>query len=423
MIEPQPNLGILFIDFNAYFASVEQQARPELRGRPVAVAPVEAETTCCIAASYEAKKFGVKTGDLVMEARRKCPGIRLVRARPSLYVQYHQRLLEAIDLLIPVDRILSIDEVSCRLDPRDRTPERAAGLARRIKATIAERVGECMRCSIGIAPNRILAKVASDMQKPDGLVVIERRELPGRLAALDLTDLPGVGPRMRVRLHRHGVTSMEQLCSMTPGQLEEVWESVVGRYWWHWLRGDDLPEKATRRRSIGHQHVLAPELRTDAGAWGVAVRLLHKAAARARHLGYRAQRLSLSVGCEGEKGRGPVGWGRFGTHAAVAHLDGGCQDTLSMIGVMRAMWESRPPGTPRFVDVTLFDLIAESVATLPLFEGERGRERLARAIDRLDAKYGKLTVYAASMQDAKEAAPGGIAFSNVPDLALPDSVE
>ena len=166
-------LKALYVDFNSYFASVEQQLRPELRGKPIAVLPVVAETTCCIAASYEAKAFGVKTGTKVSDARKLCPGIMLVEARPALYVEYSQQ-----------------------------RRENALALTQRIKRTIAEKIGSEIRCSIGIAPNTFLAKVASNMQKPDGCVVIEANELPDRLYPLKLRDLNGIGRRMEERLNR-----------------------------------------------------------------------------------------------------------------------------------------------------------------------------------------------------------------------------
>src|SRR5436309_2030075 len=104
----------LFLDLNAYFASVEQQVTPALRGQPVAVVPTMAETTCCIAASYEAKTFGIKTGTLVAEAKNLCPGIHLVEARHALYVRYHHAIVAAVDSCIPVESIVSIDEMACR---------------------------------------------------------------------------------------------------------------------------------------------------------------------------------------------------------------------------------------------------------------------------------------------------------------------
>src|SRR5438874_1461569 len=119
------SLNYLFVDMNAYFASVEQQARPELRGRPVAVVPVRAETTCCIAASYEAKKHGVKTGTRVSDARRLCPDLCVVEARPKLYVQTHHQIRAAIDSCLPVTTVASIDEMYCQLTGRERQPEAA----------------------------------------------------------------------------------------------------------------------------------------------------------------------------------------------------------------------------------------------------------------------------------------------------------
>ena len=167
-----PCLNWLFVDLNSYFASVEQEVRPELRGRPVAVVPMMADTTCCIAASYEAKAFGVKTGTIVADAKRMCPGIVLVEGRHELYVEYHHRIVEAVESCLPVTAVLSIDEMACRLMGRERPLLAALELGRKVKARIRERVGPMLRSSVGLATNRYLAKVASDMEKPDGLVAL-----------------------------------------------------------------------------------------------------------------------------------------------------------------------------------------------------------------------------------------------------------
>src|SRR5215472_18349819 len=103
--------GFLHIDLNSFFASVEQQLHPEYRGKPLAVVPVMADTTCCIAASYEAKAFGVKTGTQVGEAKRMCRGIELVEARHELYVKYHNKIVTAVETCVPVTSVMSIDEM------------------------------------------------------------------------------------------------------------------------------------------------------------------------------------------------------------------------------------------------------------------------------------------------------------------------
>lgn len=128
-----------------------------------------------------------------------------MEARPALYVELHHKLVEAIESCLHVERVLSIDEVACRLTGSDGRRERALALAHQIKQTVAGRVGGEMRSSIGIAPNVFLAKVASDMEKPDGLVVIEDADLPGCLHGLKLRELCGIGKAMEQRLHRSGI--------------------------------------------------------------------------------------------------------------------------------------------------------------------------------------------------------------------------
>lgn len=419
------SLRVLFIDFNSYFASAEQHLRPELRARPIAVAPVTSDSGCCIAASIEAKKFGVKTGMRVREARERCPGIEIIDARPSEYVRLHHRLIEAIDSCIPVDGVHSIDEMSCKLAPVEREPEAAAALAARIKRAIAQRVGPTMRCSIGIAPNRFLAKVGTDMQKPDGLVIIQRHELPARLHGLELIDLPGIGPRMNVRLQSRGIHTVEQLCALDEPRMVGLWESVLGQYWYRWLRGEITHEEPTRKRSLGHQHVLPPELRSDDQARAVAIRLLHKAAARMRQIGYAAGRLTLSVSVEKTEGFGPVGqagWRTAGWHTSAA-LPEGSRDTSVCAESLSRMWNSRPPGRPKLVGVTFSELVPDASSTAPLFDGERRSENVCRAVDAINKRFGRNAVYTAAVHDVRDNARGGIAFTYVPDLEVVDGVE
>ena len=147
-------LNALYVDFNSYFASVEQLLRPELRGKSIAVLPVVAETTCCIAASYEAKAFGVKTGTRVSDARKMCPEIILVESRPAMYIEYHHKLIEVVESCTHVENVLSIDEMVCKLTGSQRQKDNALALAQRIKKSIAKKIGPEIRCSIGIAPRR-----------------------------------------------------------------------------------------------------------------------------------------------------------------------------------------------------------------------------------------------------------------------------
>jgi DNA polymerase-4 len=394
----------LFVDMNSYFASVEQQFRPELRGRPVAVVPVMAESTCCIAASYEAKRFGIKTGTNVAEARRLCPGLQVIHARPPLYVRTHHEILEAVDSVLPVEEVLSVDEMYCRLGLSQREPEPAMELGMKVKRAVKRRVGESLLCSVGLAPNRFLAKVAGEMQKPDGLTVVTLEDLPHKLYSLTLRDLPGIGRRMDARLERHGVRTVEQLCSLPKDRLREIWEGVLGERWWHALRGEEPALPPTRRRSVGHSHVLPPEFRTPDGALSVLIRLVHKAAARLRGLEYCAGGLALRLSYTRRE--------RWKTSTSFAH----CQDTQTMVRILCALWRERPEGgVPLKVSVVLYDLIPDTSMTLSLFPEHAQRLRLTQAMDDLNQRFGNNAVYLAAMHDSRRTAPMRIAFNHVPD--------
>ena len=425
-------LRILFVDFNSYFASVEQQVQPRLRGRPVGVLPVMAESTCCIAASQEAKRFGVKTGTGVREARRLCPDIVLVPARHEIYVEFHHRAIAAVDRIAPVRQVLSIDEMECELTGRWRERDKAVAIAHRIKHEIKTTVGECLGSSIGIAPNTLLAKLASNMQKPDGLTVLEQADIPHQLHHLQLTDITGIGRRMLERLQRSGIQSVAQLYAAPRDVLRTVWGGVAGAEMHDQLRGQwaglrQPPGQAAR--SLGHSHVLPPPLRTPQGALSVLNRLTQKAAMRLRKQDLFATAMSLSV--RGEQ---------HGREAPGAHRDtrfGETQDTGFLLHVLHALWGSGLAAlpAPKMVGITLHGLVPRALHTLALFDSVPGvpvpgppratpqqapplrdRGRLHAAMDQLNRSYGKNALYFASAHGALDEAPMRIAFNHIPDI-------
>ncbi len=278
-------IGWLFANLNAFFASVEQELRPELRGQPIGIVPIEAETACCIAASYQAKAYGVKTGLRLDEALLLCPHLIVVQARPRLYVEYHHLIVAAIERCIPVQAVMSCDEFACQLMGRERHLLRAVEIAYSIKAELRT-VGSTLRCSIGLAPNRLLAKVAGDMTKPDGLMIFERRHLPRALYGLKLGDIPGIGGRMEERVRAEGISTMRELCALPRERMHYIWGSVLGDRLWHWFRGVDFLEPAPKLlQSLSRQHILPPDCRTPERARGIAIKLLHSTARKMRRHG------------------------------------------------------------------------------------------------------------------------------------------
>src|SRR5579859_335517 len=416
----------LFLDMNSYFASVEQEVQPHLRGKPTAVVTVDADSTVCIAASYEAKAYGVSTGTALGEARRKCPDLNVVVARHEIYVDYHKKIQKAVEEnCLHVSKIISIDEMECRLCGRDTEISNAQELARQVKQAIHS-VGKTLRCSIGLAPNRFLAKVGSNMKKPDGLVTITQSQLPEVLFSMKPRDLPGIGHNMEQRLLRQGVQTVEQLWRLDMDQMTQLWGGVLGTRFWLKLRGVDFEERESTTSSISHQHVLPPELRTREQAAAVGKKLLHKAAVRLRQAKLWTSGMAIFVlfsKKQNSKQDDPSGyWLHYDRPVWEASLRfPSCQDTMTLVNVFQEAWRDCPEHRPVMVSVALVDLIPENMRNMTLFDEMYGAgkfDRLAQVMDTVNAKYGSTTLYLGGIHKVREAAPPRIAFKSIPDMNL-----
>jgi DNA polymerase IV len=456
------NLRTFFVDFNSYFASVQQQIDPALRGKPVGVVPVMAETTCCIAASYEAKRFGVKTGTGVREARKLCPDIIFVVAKHEVYVHYHHLAVAAVDRIVPVRQVMSIDEMECELPTRWRTREHAIRIAAAVKKEILSTVGDQLHTSIGVGPNTLLGKLASDMQKPNGLVILEAKDLPHALFHLKLQDITGIGQSMLARLNHGGIHTVEQLYAAPRDVLHTVWGGMMGTEMYDKLRGVWYAPRETVARSLSHSHMLPPELRNPAGAFGVLNRLTQKAAMRLRKQGFYAMAMSVSVRADH----------RYRTHAPESHSGhrdtrfGETQDTQFFLHTLDTLWRSGLCNLqhPKAVGMVLHGLVPAAMHTLSLFDevdeadedeptaqaalpmpatdsahsathpaatphtplrtsahiqnakAIRNPARLLAAMDIINKTQGKNALYFATAHNSLNNAPMRIAFNRIPDI-------
>jgi DNA polymerase-4 len=415
----------LFLDMNSYFASVEQQVEPHLRGKPTAVVTVDADSTVCIAASYEAKAFGVSTGTPLGEARKKCPDLEVVVARHEIYVEYHLKIIEAVEQnCLHVSKVISIDEMECRLGGRDREISNAQEMARQVKKAIYS-VGEKLHCSVGLAPNRMLAKIATNLQKPNGLVTITQSQLPKILFSLKPRDLPGIGHNMEQRLLKQGIQTVEQLCRLDMDQMTQLWGSVLGTRFWLKLRGTDFDEHENKNTSLSHQHVLPPNLRTRDQACAVGKKLLHKAAVRLRQAKLWTSGMAIFVlfSKNQDAADDPNGyWLHYGRPVWEASLRfPSCQDTMTLVNIFQDAWKDCPKRRPVMVSVALLDLLPEKMRNLTLFDDMYGAgkfDRLAEVMDSVNAKFGSTALYLGGIHNVRTAAPPRIAFKSIPDMKL-----
>lgn len=250
---------IMHIDLNSCFATVEQQARPMLRGKPVAIANRRTDKTSIVTASYEAKAMGVKVGMKVREARIICPDLVVLESDPSKYRYVYHRLLDIMKDYSAHVTMKSIDEgvidfhnTTVQMQGRD-----LVEIGYEIKQRLKDEIGVWMRCNIGIATNRFLAKTAAGLHKPDGLDVITPDNIRAVLATLTLTDLTGIAYRNEHRLNSVGIFTPLEFLDANPVVLQRiVFKSVVGRWWHDRLRGWEVDDVETDVKRVGRQYVL-----------------------------------------------------------------------------------------------------------------------------------------------------------------------
>lgn len=374
------SVSTLFFDMNSFYASVAQAEEPKLMGRPVGVLTTDAPGAACIAASVEAKKFGVGMGTRQAEARELCPGIVFRAVKHDVCVHYHRAILRAVDTVIPVENVWSIDECSCRLTGSQQGLERALDIARALQQAILDRVSPALRCSVGLAPTRLLAKIGAGLEKPGGVHWLAPEVLPDRIAHLALDDIPGVSWRMKLRLESAGIRDVPSLYRLDPKQARAIWGSVTGERLLRELRGETVVWPQTRRGMIGHGQVLTAGNKTPEGARLVARRLLVKAAARLRREGFHTRHLSIRVKCA------VSGYVEHGGDISAT------QDTFLLLEVLGRYWRALPPHRPLSVSVNLGGLVRDAVLVRDIFGSPRDRSALCEAVDGLNQRFGQDTV-------------------------------
>ncbi|MGB6228742.1 MAG: type VI secretion protein ImpB [Litorimonas sp.] len=410
----------LYLDFDSFFASCEQQRRPELRGRPVGITPTTGNHWGgVIAASKEAKARGVRGVMNRRDCLQHCPDMVFVEQDPAYYREMHHNAQAAIKSVLPIRKVMSIDELSCQLGPGHiRDP---LGTAQRIKRALAEGVGESVTASIGFAPNAHLAKMACKTEKPDGATVWRPEDLPRILPDLPLAGVPGLGEGMRARLEAAGITDMNGLLDSSPKQLRRIWGNVAGERFWQAIQGYEVVTQKSKRSMIGHGRVLPAQWRGLDEPYGCARMLLTKAARRLRREGFVANTLYISLKIRVPHKDEPMGW------ANVTDLHGANDDRTCLKGLDR-IWtvlENKAGGAaPRLniahIMVSFSGLEDESEQQLDLWtardpERERWR-RVTQTIDALNLAANKSLVTLGPWTPPPGGNAGGkIAFTRVPE--------
>lgn len=409
----EPRIERLYLDFDSFFATAEQYFNPALRGRAVGVVPLDTWNTGCIAISREAKARGLKGNVSVKDARRLIPDMIFVVARHDVYVRLHRRILEVIETCLPISQMRSIDEVVCNLSLKE--AQEGPALANRIKSALAQNFSEVLTCSIGMAPTELLAKIAAEMDKPNGCVCLSMTDLPNRIAQLDLTDLPGISTGIAARLQASGVDDIPALWDLAPKQARAIWGNVEGERFWNELHGLHTKRPPTKKRMFGHSRMLPLDWRTHEMIRVCARQLASSAARRLRRADLRASKMTLSFrggGYRDPGGRqkGDQKW-IWEKHCQPARDD---HTFLSLLSEGLARFAREMRFRPRSVAVMLHGLADDAMITGDLF-GAHQHAANGESVDAHQAKWEKVS----DMMDQMRATHGPAIISMGPQREVP----
>lgn len=367
---------IMHIDLNSCFASVEQQANPLLRGKPVVVAAYAKKFGCILAPSIEAKLYGIKTGMTVEEGQKRCPYLIVREADPPKYREVHKCIGQLLSEYSAKVISKSIDEYALDFSqsPARYTPLKTA---REIKHRIKSEIGSHLRTSVGISTNQILAKLGSGLHKPDGLDVIDRTNYIEIYRKIKLQDFCGINVKNEARLNRVGVHTALQFYQGSIQRLCSAFESVMGRYWYTRLRGYEIDDIEFSRRSFGQSYVLPRPM--EYGEWRpILAKLAVKAARRLRRDGYLATGIHLFL-LFGDHTK----W-HTGRRGATALYD----DPSLLQSALTLYEQSAPKKRVKKLAVSFFGLQEDS-GQLNLLVDKIKQKDLVSAIDKINDKWGE----------------------------------
>ncbi len=407
---------VMHIDINSCFATIEQQANPLLRGLPIAVVAYDSPRGCILAASVEAKRYGVKTGMHLFEGRDLCPNLLAILPDPDKYRFIHKSLNKLLGRYCGEVYPKSIDEFvldfqSHRVESLPAQAGSMGSVAQAIKQKIKKNIGEWITVSIGIATNRQLAKVAAGMVKPDGLVEINKDNFRQVYKLLKLTDLHGINIRNELRLNSVGVTTVLEFYKSPPWKLKAAFKSVNALYWYSRLRGFEIDSVEFARKSFGNSYSIPQNLKGAAELSAILAKLVNKTASRLRKHGYAAY--GIHVGISFKKGLAPSGAiGEVGWHHGerLAQPVFYTSDIFTQaLRILKKAPATRPVHT---LAVSCYDLVHTPLLQLSIFEDLEKKRFLAETIDRVNNKFGSFVLMTGNMLSAGDAVKDRIAFGN-----------
>ncbi len=397
----------MHIDLNSCFATIEQQANPLLRSKPIAVCAYTTPMGCILAPSVEAKRFGVRTGMRVKDGKTLCPGLIILPSDPWKYRNVHLKLRKLISEYTADFVPKSIDEFVLDLDGYlSLLANSMQYVAREIKARIKKEIGEWLTVSTGIAPNRFLAKLASGLHKPEGLDEINKGNFLKIYSGLKLTDLPYIKMRNMLRLNSMGIYTVCDFFWAPLWKLKAAFHSINGYYWYLRLRGWEIDNVTFDRKSYGNSYALPRPLATPKELSLILSKLVTKMSTRLRFEGYKTRGVYIAVAFRD---------GNF-WHKGVS-FEKALFDTRDIyIRAFEILSESPFHKSVRELSVSCFNLIKSKFSQLDIFEDVMRKEKLVNSVDEINKRWGDFVVIPARMLGSQSYVPDRIAFGGIKEL-------
>jgi DNA polymerase-4 len=375
---------IICVDMNAFFAAVEQKSNPHLAGKPVIVCGNPETRTTVAAASYEAKACGVKSGMSLPEAKKLCPDAILVVGTPMKYVDTAEKIFEILKSYTPLLEIFSIDEAFLDITRTYHFWGKPLDVGRSIKERIKKEVG--LTCSVGIGPNKLIAKLASNMQKPDGLVIITKEQIPVLLENLPVSELCGIGPKLTRHLANIGVITCGDLARIPVTLLTRKF-GIIGQMLHNMARGISESSVVPYHvqppvKSMGHCYTLPRNTYDKQWIKSTLLILSEKVGKRLRRDGYQGRTVSLFIR-----------YGDFTGFSKQVTLKQHINSGIEIYKIASRIFDSIDfcGKSIRLVGVSVSNLM-KGMKQLYFLEDYNKQRALLEMVDRINDKYGEFTV-------------------------------
>jgi DNA polymerase-4 len=401
---------VMHLDLNSCFASIEQQANPHLRDKPLVVAAYASPGGCIVSPSIEAKKLGIRVGMTVREAKLISRSVIVREPDPMLVRDVHLKFRKIFADYSPTVIPKSIDEAVIDFGQTSaRVLNRGLiAIAKEIKSRLRLEIGEWISCSVGIATNRFLAKLAASLHKPDGLDVIDWQNLLSIYQKVSLLDLNGINLRFQARLNAAGIFTPSQFLTTSEDLLrKQVFKSIIGRHWYFRLRGYEVDDVEFKRKSFGQEYSLGQKTNDKTQLAAYLFKLCEKMGRRLRRAAQKAYGIHLGLLYQDYS---------FWHKGIKFHLP--LFTTQELFTKTMFIFNLQPElKVVRKLSVSAYDLGNLESPQLSLFEEEQNKMHKAElAMDQINDKYGEFVITPAIMLNVKDKILDRIAFGGVKDL-------